>query len=233
MFSRSYWPLNTLLPLSYDTIAPVYDWLAGLVFGSSLRRAQDWCAEQAAPGSRVLVLGGGTGSLLLPLLATKPGSVLYLEASAQMLARAQRRVVNSTDSQRIVFCHGTERDLAEGDTFDLLILPFVLDMYTETTLTTALLPRLQLALGPAGALAVADFDQPHTRWQRLQLWAMIRFFRVVAGIETSRLPQWPQVLQQAGFVEVDRATLRRGQVRMGRWQRVTPSPTPGILPLMR
>lgn len=213
--------------MSYDTIAPVYDWLAGLVFGSSLRRAQDWCAAQAKPGSRVLVLGGGTGSLLLPLLVAEPASVLYLEASAQMLALAQRRVVNNPESQRIVFQQGTEGDLADGDTFDLIILPFVLDMYTETTLTTALLPRLVRALVPAGALAVADFDQPHTRWQRLQLWAMIRFFRVVAGIETHRLPQWAQVLQQAGFVETDRANLRQGQLRMGRWQRATPSPVPG------
>ena len=214
--------------MSFDFIAPLYDRLATLVFGNALTVAQHWCAERVPLHSRVLVLGGGTGALLPRVVAAQPKQVLYLEASAAMLGLAQQRMDKQAGSELLHFRHGTEADLTSGEVFDVIVLPFVLDLYPEITLSRQLLPRLLRALTETGVLVVCDFDQPSAPWQRLQLWIMIRFFRVVAGIGISRLPNWPRVLQRAGLDETQQTVLRHGQLRMGCWQRTTRSPAPGI-----
>ncbi len=79
--------------MSFDWIAPYYDWLTRLVFGRSIRRAQRHFLGQIPPGARVLVVGGGTGWLLVDLLKRPAVThVTYLEASAVMLRLAQQKV---------------------------------------------------------------------------------------------------------------------------------------------
>lgn len=216
--------------MSFDFIASGYDRLARLVFGNTLTMAWQWCARRVPPHSRVLVLGGGTGALLPRVMDAQPQRVLYLEASVKMLRLAQERMGNSADNELLEFRHGTEADLNADEVFDVILLPFVLDLYSEHTLSRQLIPRLLRALTETGMLLVCDFNQPEVYWQRLQLWVMIRFFRVVANIEITQLPNWTTLLQQAELVDIEHAFLRNGQVRMGRWHRATRSPTPGILP---
>jgi tRNA (cmo5U34)-methyltransferase len=216
--------------MSFDFIAPLYDRLATLVFGNTLTVAQQWCAERVPLHSRVLVLGGGTAALLPRVMAAQPQRVLYLEASAAMLDLARQRMEGSPATELIDFRHGTEADLTAHDVFDVIMLPFVLDLYTEQTLSRQLIPRLIRALAEPGMLLICDFEQPKTRWQRLQLWTMIRFFRVVADLDIRQLPDWPTLLLQIGFVDMEHTFLRNGQVRLGRWHRAIPFPAPGIPP---
>ncbi|MBO0929634.1 class I SAM-dependent methyltransferase [Fibrella aquatilis] len=199
--------------MSFDFIAPVYDRLARLVFGRALRTAHAWCVARIPAGGRVLVLGGGTGHFLPQLLARKPARIVYVEASVAMLRQAQARL--SAQPDNLLFHHGTEATLPTEAPFDLILLPFILDLYPESRLSGQFLPRLRSLLTPGGALLICDFDQPQSRWQRAQLWLMIWFFRAVAQIEITQLPNWPVIIQQAGFVEIERAYLRNGQIRMG------------------
>ena len=214
--------------MSFDLIAPVYDRLARLVFGNTLDSAQAWCVDGVPAGSCVLVLGGGTGRFLPDLLARKPALIVYVEASAAMLSRAQARFPELPENLR--FQRGTEVSLVADGSFDLILLPFILDLYPDSRLTAQFLPRLLRLLTNEGALLVCDFDRPTAWWQQGQLWLMIRFFRLVAHIEIKKLPNWPAALRQAGFVETERAGLRNGQVRMGAWHRATPVPAPGTPP---
>ena len=45
----------------WDRIARIYDRLARLVYGRQIVRAQVDLLEHISPGSRVLIVGGGTG----------------------------------------------------------------------------------------------------------------------------------------------------------------------------
>ena len=211
--------------MSFDLIAPVYDWLASLVFGDSLTGAQAYAVSQVATGSRVLVLGGGTGRFLPRLLARHPARIIFVEASAAMLRRAQKQW--PVPPHNLHFQYGAEADVAATDGFDVIFLPFVLDLYTEAVLSAQVLPTLKRLLANEGTLLVCDFDRPKTRWQQLQLWTMIRFFRLVAGIDIHHLPDWPRLLQQAGFREMTQTMFRHGQVRTGEWRRsVIPAQVP-------
>lgn len=215
--------------MTFDFIAPLYDRLAQLVFGRALLAAQQAAWGLVPTGGDVLILGGGTGTLLPAFLGDKrPRRLLYLEASAAMLQRAQQRI---PPDARVEFRHGTEATLRPADQFDAILLPFILDLYPETTLRTQLLPPLLAALRPGGALYICDFDQPRSPWQRFVMTLMVAFFRLVARIPGRRLPDWATVLVQAGFVEQQRQTFRHGQLRAGRWVRAaTAVRAPGAPP---
>ncbi|MEZ0606992.1 class I SAM-dependent methyltransferase [Fibrella sp. WM1] len=204
--------------MTFDFIAPVYDSLAQLVFGRLLLSAQRAAWWLVPAGGDVLILGGGTGTLLPQFLADKqPRRLLYLEASAAMLKRAQQHV---PEALTVEFRHGTEASLEPTDQFDAILLPFVLDLYPEPTLQAQLLPRLLAVLRPGGALYVCDFDQPRTWQQRALMGTMITFFRFVAGIPVRRLPNWSAVLTQLGLVAEQPQTFGRGLLRAGRWVRI-------------
>ena len=194
----------------FDRIAPVYDTLAWAVFGRSLERAQAVFLDRIPTGASILIVGGGTGSLLEPLLANRqPGRIVYLEASARMLSLASRRVLNRQLLGTVEFRLGNETTLQAGEQFDVVITPFVLDLFTAQTLRTRLLPRLRLALKPGGQWLVTDFV-PAIGWGRKTLIrAMIWFFRLTANIEARHLVDWQPLMAEMGL------TLREHSPQVG------------------
>ncbi len=204
--------------MSFDRIAPYYDVLARLIFGRTLEQAQRTFVDQIPPAASVLIVGGGTGWVLeATLVNSRPGRVLYLETSAQMLARASRRMIRRAKPGSVEFRVGDETTLSPDERFDVLMTPFVLDLFTEQTLTTHLLPRLTAALKPGGQWLVTDFMPTGVWWQRVLLWAMIRFFRLTAGIEARHLADWPRLLAEAGLVQQERQVFVRGMVSADVW----------------
>ena len=103
-------------PTGFDRVAWCYDVLAGLVFGPAQRRAQQAALVGLPAGApHVLILGGGTGWVLLEVLRCRPqATVLYLEASPKMLTRASTRLarVCPAATTQIEFRHGTQAALA-------------------------------------------------------------------------------------------------------------------------
>jgi ubiquinone/menaquinone biosynthesis C-methylase UbiE len=183
-------------PPHFDAVTPVYDALSRLVFGRRLEQAQTVWLSQIQAGASVLVLGGGTGALLGPLLARQPGRLLFLEASRQMLARASQRMIREQLTGQVTFQHGTEQDLTATDSFDVIILPFVLDVFTESTVRERMLPTLLNALRPGGSLLLTDFVRTDRRWQRALIQVMIWFFRLTANLETRQLLDWQSIVAE-------------------------------------
>ena len=191
--------------MTFDWVAPYYDHLAWLVFGGSIQRAQRHFLDQVPPAARVLLVGGGTG-WLLPYLLEKPEVtyVTYLEASAVMLALAQRKAhgVRSSTTASIRWVHGDERQLASDDRYDMVITNFVLDMYAGAALNQ-LMRRLLSHLHPAGYWLFTDFRLSNKRqyrwWQRLMAQAMYDFFHLTAGINRQQLPVYDQHFKSLGL----------------------------------
>jgi ubiquinone/menaquinone biosynthesis C-methylase UbiE len=184
----------------------LYDALAFLVFGRRLDQAQAVFLQPKArlsipKGEAVLVVGGGTGRILQPLLEKcQPDRVVYLEKSAGMLARASRRMTKAGLVGTVEFRLGDETRLRSDERFDVIITPFLLDLFTEAKLTGALLPTLRKALADGGYWLVTDFVRTGVWWQEALLWVMIRFFRLTAGIETRQLVDWQRLLEEAGLM---------------------------------
>ena len=104
----------------FDLIAPVYDRLAGFVFGRRLRQAAAWVVAAGLPPTarRILFIGGGTGRLLPAVLHTAPtAQVLYVEASGEMLRLARQVLAGlpPAEAGRVTLRHGTEAGLTVTD----------------------------------------------------------------------------------------------------------------------
>ena len=205
---------------NFNGVAPAYDALTFAVFRRRLQRAQVVFLDQIPPDSSVLMVGGGTGWLLEQVLTRcRPKQVIYLDTSAQMVARASRRIIQNAVPGSIDFRVNDESVLSPNDQFDVILAPFILDLFSAQTLQNQLIPRLHNALKINGFWLVTDFVQPRSWWQRILLWAMIHFFRFTAGIEARQLADWQRLLREAGLIRQQQQHQLDGMVSAEVWTR--------------
>ena len=183
----------------FDRVAWCYDALAALVFGPALRNTQRAALAGLPAGApHVLILGGGTGWVLTEVLRRRPAAtVLYLEASARMLARASARLTPA-QARRVEFRHGTQRALGPTDTFEALVTFFVLDCLEQAELPGAL-AQLNAARRPGAPWLLADFRPARRGWRAGLLRAMFYFFRQTTGLRNNVLPDLTPALAQLGL----------------------------------
>lgn len=187
----------------FGPVAGFYDLLAGLVFGGALRRAQRAALAAGLPAGapRLLVLGGGAGWVLTEIWRQRPqAQVLYLEASAAMLARTRARLGRypPPPGAALELRQGTEAALRPEEQFDAILTFFVLDCFTEAALPGAL-ARLQAARRPGAPWLVADFRPARRGWRRWLVRAMYVFFGLTVGLRARRLPPWQAELAELGL----------------------------------
>lgn len=184
---------------AFDRIAPVYDWLSGLVFGDALDKSQLTFLGSIRNGSHVLMIGGGTGKSLESLLSLTHGcKVWYVEASSVMIARARQRI--GSRSPNVVFIHGNEDSIPAHTQFDVIITGFFLDLFPEEKVGKWA-RRVGHRLREEGSWLITDFVGRDKWWQRLLLWSMYRFFILTCGIKGRRLPRWEYEVGRNGFAE--------------------------------
>ena len=200
----------------FSRVARFYDFLAKLVFGQAQRRAQLVALQAglplAGPAPRVLVLGGGSGWVLLELLRQCPTArVLYLETSATMLALAQQRLRREAPAlgAQVAFRQGSEQNLEPAEQFEAIITFFVLDCFTLAEFPAAL-ARLQAARRPGAPWLVADFWPSQRWWQQGMLRVMYLFFNLTVGLRARQLPPWPTALTELGLLNRYQSTHYKG-----------------------
>jgi ubiquinone/menaquinone biosynthesis C-methylase UbiE len=182
----------------FDRVAPFYDSLARCIFGTSIWNAQRFFLHAVSQGSKVLILGGGTGRVLEELLSMNSTcTVWYVEASEEMLERTKRRP--DIQDGRTIFIHGTEDDLPRSITYDAVIMQFYLDLFPDRE-SDMLMKKLEMVLHPGSTLFVTDFINT-TWWHSAMLRVMYRFFRLTARIRATSLPAWERNLKEKGFRE--------------------------------
>ena len=179
----------------YDPLAKYYDRLARLVFGQAMVRSQTFFLDWIPAGSRILILGGGTGWWLRQLLQSCPdGRILYIDASVKMLTLA-REVVNN--DPRITFIHGTHEVIAEVNAFDTIITFYFLDLFSQQDLGK-LVKMISVSAKPNALWLVTDFVKTR-KWHALLLRVMYIFFRLTTGLHNQKLPDWEKALMPEGI----------------------------------
>jgi tRNA (cmo5U34)-methyltransferase len=204
-------PLNP--DCGFDRVAPFYDPLAKLVFGSSLQDAQRWLLPFIPSGATILIIGGGSGWLLQQVLEhTSPKQVVYLEASEKMLQLAQ---LQNPSPAIVEFRHGTDADLYPREQFDIIITPFLLDLFPDERLSR-LVQRLYGVLDPGGLWLFADFwpvQQKTPIWQKLLAKSMYLFFGLLSDVQGRKLPDYRRHFVELGLKEQQCAGFYNGFVQ--------------------
>lgn len=173
----------------FNRIAPYYDFLARLVFGSKLEQSQRLFLDRIQAGQSVLILGGGTGRILSWLPAGC--EVTYVEQSANMLEKARR--IGDVHFVQADFLH-----FSVSHTYDWIICPFFLDCFDKQQLDQAIGTIARL-LADDGHLIVTDFRHDGRLKTKVMLWLMHRFFRLTAQLASSRLQDLHMAILTAGF----------------------------------
>lgn len=172
----------------YDRIASVYELLASMVFGSSIRAAQVCLLPQIPTGSRVLIAGGGTGWILEEIAALHTDSleIDYVELSAKMMALSQQR---HWGSNKVNFIHQSAEFFSPSKQYDIIITAFFFDNFKEDQISL-LFAKLDKLLAHEGSWLYADFvfdKGKNPLWQGLLLRIMYFFFRITCGIGAREL----------------------------------------------
>lgn len=200
----------------FNSIAPVYDTLSSLVFGKSIRRAQVQFLHYVPAGSKVLILGGGTGWIISELLTVNPTCrVWYIEASAKMLELSRKHL---SEGDNVVSIHGTEDSIPDNVIFDAVITNFYLDLFTSAS-CRSLIAKIATRINPNSIWLVSDF-QSTTWWQRAMLSIMYRFFKTVAKVGTQSLPPWKEIFIERGFREGQVKTFYANFIRSSLFQAI-------------
>jgi tRNA (cmo5U34)-methyltransferase len=200
----------------FDSLAWMYDTLAQLVFGRSIKEAQRYHLNDITDGTTVLILGGGTGWLLHDLLLLKPDCrVWYIDASAKMIEAAKKKVPLNHDVHFIV---GTEEFIPRDMKFDVILTPFYLDMFTDTCLQR-IIGLIKEVQGSSGVWIITDFVHTGKWWHEVLLAQMYFFFRWVAGIEAVRLPHWQRLIANSGYKELNTRFFYSGFIKAGFYKR--------------
>jgi tRNA (cmo5U34)-methyltransferase len=193
----------------FDRIAFIYDFLARIVFGQSIVDSQRYFLNKIQNGSKILILGGGTGWLLADLMKLKPDcKVWYIEASEKMIALARNKVGSS---HSIHFIHGTEESIPEIK-FEVVITNFYLDLFSNRQLEH-LVKNLQSVLKTSSSWIVTDFVNDKKWWQPVILRIMYFFFRITCGLKIKQLPEWDQLIARKGTKEVESKSFYRGFIK--------------------
>lgn len=195
---------------NFDLIASVYDSLAGLFFGRSIKSSQVSVLHLIPEGSTILILGGGTGWILDELdRHTSNSRIWYVDQSAKMIALASSR----SGVRDISFIQGSINSIPQGQKFDVIITNFFLDLFPDLTLRDVL-SVLSVSLKSGGLWLVTDFVNKQW-WHNMYLFIMYRFFRLTTGIEANKLPQWEEQIAALGVVELDKNFFYGGFIKSG------------------
>jgi len=171
---------------SYKNSAWFYDRLSRLVYGNALINAQLYLLRFIPADATVLIVGGGTGWILEELTKLHPSGlqITYVEVAADMMARSKER---NTGQNKVIFTNDAVENVNPGLNFDVVVTPFLFDNFTTET-TEKVFHHLHELLKPGGIWLNCDFQLTGKWWQAVLLKSMFLFFRLICGIEASKLP---------------------------------------------
>ena len=189
---------------NYDPIARYYDFLSRLVFGRSEINAQVEMLKYVGGGSRVLIVGGGTGWILEELAAIHPAGlrITYVEPSGVMMALSRKRDCRKNEVSFVSL--PVEQWVSEGR-YDCILTGFVFDNFTAAH--SAMVFRLLHDLLRAGGYWLfAEFFLEKGRgkwWQALMLRSMYWSARLICRVEASELADTDPLFAAAGYKKLE------------------------------
>ena len=193
---------------SFDRVAWIYDFLAGMVFGRAIRRSQTVHLSDLPKGGKVLIVGGGTGWILIEILKhLHPDQVIYIDSSPEMIYKTRKKLARKRpqDQGKVHLVVGPLREYLPAEPMDLVITNFFLDVLPPDQIWVRM-SELKERLVEGGYWHFADFNYPKKgagrQLARILIPFMYFFFRKVAGISARQLPNFGDLFDQLGMTEL-------------------------------
>jgi ubiquinone/menaquinone biosynthesis C-methylase UbiE len=185
---------------NYDKTASFYDFLSRLVFFRSQVDAQIAQLKYIPAGSRILIVGGGTGWILeeLTKIHNESLEISFVEISGKMLAKAKKRNVGMN---KVAFVHSGIESFTTKDPFDVVQTAFLFDNFSKPRIIQVF-HQLNDLLKPGGLWLFSDFryqEEKTTLWQAMILKIMYLFFRTISNVEAETLSDMMPYFHAKGY----------------------------------
>jgi ubiquinone/menaquinone biosynthesis C-methylase UbiE len=210
---------QAILKDNYDYAALFYDRLARLVYGRTLIDAQRYLLPAIPAGARVLIAGGGTGSILEEIALIHPSGLIidYAEASSGMIERAKKR---DKGNNEVNFTHSRVEEMAFASRmYDVVITPFFFDNFSDAAMRK-IFSVLDSRLKQDGAWLYCDFRETDKARHKFLLRTMYIFFRWWCGVEAKKLPDMADCFLCYYYHPVVQTTFMKGFVESAIYKRV-------------
>lgn len=127
----------------YDRIAWIYDPISRWVLGEKYSQSKYIFLDRLQRGSKVLILGGGTGENLPEIVQRvgEKGMVYFMEASSAMIHRSKRRF-RPVLPTNIKFIHSADFSQLSNIKPDFILTQYFLDVLSDEQLEVYLLHGL-------------------------------------------------------------------------------------------
>ena len=188
---------------NYDPIARYYDFLSRLFYGKSEILAQVELLGYVLPGSRMLIVGGGTGWILEEIAERYPDGlqITYVESSGEMMRLSRRRRVGASV---VSFVEVPIEAFVTDERYDCILTGFLFDNFSAG-LAERVIGWLSPMLEAEGCWLFADFYYRRREsrfWQGLMLRVMYFSARLICKVDARELPDMDVLFEQARFVPV-------------------------------
>lgn len=211
--------------MSFDRLAPHYDWMEALGSGRLLQRVRTALLDEFSGCERILSVGEGHGRFAAACARRFPHAALTcVEASDRMLRRAQSRLSRIGGARTsIEWVHASALEWAGPRArFDAIATCYFLDCFAPAQLAEVV-RRLGQATTSDARWLVVDFAVPShglARWRALGIHALLYlFFRATTGLSARRLTLPDPYLREQGFVRQRFREFDWGLLRAEVWQR--------------
>lgn len=186
---------------NYNNAAWFYDRLSRVVYGNALIEAQVYLLQHIQPDSSILIVGGGTGWILEQITKLHPSGlkITYIEVSDKMITFSRKRRVGSNQVNYINNAIENVKGLTD---YDIIITPFLFDNFTPPKLE-ALFAHMHPMLKNNGLWLNTDFQLTGKWWQNVLLKSMLGFFKVLCGVESTKLPDFEKQFEAYGYKVVE------------------------------
>ena len=232
--------------MSFDALAPHYDWMEAVLAGSCLQRGRTVWLDALAGSRDILSVGEGHGRFATACAQRHPAARLTcVDASAVMLRQAQRRAAAAGVDRLITWQTATLPTWKPPvNSYDAIVTGFFLDCFPPDPLAQVI-ATLAAAARPAACWLVVDFAVPArglARWRAQMVHKlMYDFFRLATRLPARRHTPPDALLTAQGFALAGRQTWEWGLLQADLWRRPgglvrradNPDPLVGAIPTDR
>lgn len=187
-----------MLDPNYNNIAWHYDRLSNLIFGKKQELAKMKNLHLIPDKAKVLVVGGGTGTILEHLANQgKNIQVDFIDISPKMIKLAKGRKVDNLNVS--YWCESIEE--FELINYDVVITNFFFDQYNESK-TLYLLGIIRGKLKKEGLLLFSDFQNPKDLKNKIVHRLMKLYFYLSINLGVNKYPDYLKAFSKVGFKRV-------------------------------
>ena len=192
----------------YNRISYQYDWLSKLVFGRKQELAKKAKIELIKPAQKILIVGGGTGSVLEYIAEVNGNATVdFVELSDRMLKYAQNRNIQGLK----VSFFPLDIEEFEGSNYDIIITNFFFDQFTEEK-TARILIQLKEKLNQNGLVLFSDFLNPIDVKNKAIHTIMKLYFRLTINLGVIRYPDYEKAFHLSGFHQISSSLIGKNIV---------------------